>query len=61
MRGIHDHLRGTEDNGAQCYAPVSHGVHKTYLAVCVAMGEVRINEQRITPGFIAQLVKLHHF
>ena len=31
------------------------GVHTTYPSAPVAIGEVRINRQRITPEFIAQL------
>jgi hypothetical protein len=37
------------------------GVHKMYLAAYVAICEVRSNEQRITPQFIARLVRLHYF
>jgi hypothetical protein len=37
------------------------GVHKTYLAVSVAICEVRINEKRIAPGCITQLVRMHYF
>ncbi len=36
------------------------GVHKMYLAAYVAICEVRINEKRITPQFIARLVRLHY-
>jgi transposase-like protein len=35
------------------------GVHKRYLGSYIAMCEFRINLKRITPKFVAALVKLH--
>jgi len=37
------------------------GVHKKYLAGYVAMAEFRRNLKRITPNFIASIVKVHTF
>lgn len=37
------------------------GVHKKYLDGYVAICEFRINLKRISPDFISQLVRLHHF
>lgn len=35
------------------------GVHKKYLPGCVAICEFAINQKRVTPAFIAALVRSH--
>lgn len=37
------------------------GVHKKHLAGYIAMAEFRRNQKRITPNFIAAIVKVHTF
>jgi len=40
---------------------IFRGVHKNYLAGYVAICEFSINHKRVTPAFIAALVRAHYF
>lgn len=61
IREVHTNTAEGMWTGLRNFLRPFRGVHKKYLSGYVAVHECRINLKRISPAFIAALVKVHSF